>query len=176
MTVAAPRQPNRAKGAAAVSAAALAIATAFIATHEGEDLVARVDVLGKGRPVTYCYGETSGNVRVGQRFTHEQCLAALYQSARKHAAEVQSCLDVKVPDATAAAFYDFGYNLGATTFCRSKSSVLRKAQAGDLFGACKAIGLYVYSAGRDCRLKSSKCGGITKRRQDEVALCLRGLR
>lgn len=66
-----------------------------------------------------------------------------------------------------------GYNMGATTFCRSSMS--RKAKAGDLRGACKALGLYVFSGGKDCRLKASNCGGIVKRRQDEIALCERGL-
>jgi hypothetical protein len=33
----------------------------------------------------------------------------------------------------------------------------------------------MYSAGKDCRIKANRCGGIPKRRTAEVALCLEGL-
>jgi lysozyme len=171
MTVTAPRDPRRAKGAAGVSAVALAIATAMIAAHEGEVRIPYVDRLGRGQPLSVCYGETHG---VEQReYSHAECMAMLERSALKHAEAISPCLPPGLPDQTAAAFYDFGYNVGATTFC--KSSVSRKAKAGDLAGACRAIGLYVYSGGRDCRIKANRCGGIVKRRQDEIALCLKGV-
>lgn len=173
MTVEAPRQPNRAKGAAAVSAAALAIATALIASNEGEVRHVYVDHLGRGEPLSWCYGETAGNVKLGDTFTHEECIGFLRKSAEKHAKAILPCIPAGLPDRTAAAFYDFGYNIGSAGFCRS--SVSRKAMAGDLRGACRSISLYVYSAGKDCRVKANKCGGITRRRADETALCLSGL-
>lgn len=148
--------------------------TTFAAQYEGLATVAYVDHLGRGKPITWCYGETSGDVRVGQKFTPQECRAALQKSAYKHAAAIQPCLPQGLPDKTAAAFYDFGYNLGPQAFCRS--SISRKALAGDLRGACRAIGLYVYSAGKDCRIKANRCGGIPRRRNDEIALCLEGLR
>lgn len=173
MTTEAPRQPNRAKGAAAVSAAALAIATGFIAVREGEVRHTYVDGAGRGgRVLTYCYGATAG-ARLGQTYTHEECLVSLREQALKHAAEVQSCLPSRLPDQTAAAFYDLGYNIGSAGFCRS--TVARKANAGDLPGACAAIGRFVYSNGRDCRVRSNGCYGIAKRRSDEISLCLKGL-
>lgn len=159
--------------AGGVSAGALAIMTLFAADFEGLELVAYVDHLGRGKPITWCYGETSGNVREGDRFTPEECRAALQASALKHAKAVSPCLPPGLPDKTAAAFYDFGYNVGPATFC--KSSISRKALAGDLRGACNAIGLYVYTAGKDCRVKANRCGGIIRRRNDEIRLCLEGL-
>lgn len=173
MTAEAPRQPNRAKGAAAVSAAALAIATAFIAVREGEVRHTYVDRAGRGGNVlTYCYGATAG-AKAGQTYTHAECLVSLREQALKHASEVQSCLPGGLPPETAAAFYDFGYNIGSGGFCRS--SVARKANRGDLAGACRAIGLYVLSNGKDCRIRSNGCYGVAKRRTDETALCLSGL-
>jgi lysozyme len=159
--------------AAGVTAGALAIMVAFTAAHEGEVRQTYVDHIGAGGAVlSYCYGETKGAV-AGRTYTHEECLAQLQASARTHFQEVAKCLPAGLPDLTAAAFGDGGYNLGSPTFC--KSSMSRKALAGDLPGACDAFLLYVYSNGKDCRLKASNCAGIVNRRRDERALCLSGL-
>jgi len=61
-----------------------------------------------------------------------------------------------------AAFTSLAFNVGVPTFCRS--SVARKANAGDMAGACKAIGLYVYAGGKVVR-------GLQNRRKAEIALC-----
>jgi lysozyme len=158
---------------AGFSAAALAVACALIASHEGEVRRTYVDRLGKGSPLTYCYGSTQGAVE-GRTYNHAECLAALETDAKRHAKDIAPCLPPGLPPKTAGAFIDFGYNVGATTFC--KSSVSRKALAGDLHGACRSIGLYVYSNGKDCWLKTSRCGGIPRRRADEITLCQEGLR
>lgn len=162
-----------ARQTAGISAGALIIMCCFTAVREGEVRHTYVDRLGKGGNVlTYCYGATAG-AKEGQIYTHEECLASLQDQALKHATEVQACLPIGLPDKTAAAFYDVGYNIGSSGLC--KSSISRKAKSGDLVGACKAIGLYVYSNGRDCRVKANNCFGIAKRRQDEMSLCLSGL-
>lgn len=168
----APRAPRRAKGAAAVSVAALSLATVMVASHEGIALVPYIDRLGKGQPVTVCYGETRG-VIAGRRYSKAECDAMLKARVLQHAVEAQACLPQGLPTETAAAFYDFAYNVGSTTFCRS--SVARKAAVGDLKGACRAIGLFVYSNGKDCRNPASRCSGIVTRRNEEVRRCLGGL-
>lgn len=157
--------------ASGVTAAALALACMLIAGHEGEVRHVYADKLAGGI-ATYCYGSTAGAV-AGKNYTHAECLSALQVDAQRHAVDVQRYLPANLPDQTAAAFYDFGYNVGAATF--AKSSVSRKALAGDLPGACRAMALYVFVGGKDCRLAASRCGGIVKRRDDEVALCLKGL-
>jgi len=168
-----PASNRKIAPAAGVTAGALAIMVAFTAAHEGEVRHTYVDHIGKGGAVlSYCYGETAGAI-AGRTFTHEECLAQLQASAAAHAKDVVKCLPAGLPDSAAAAFYDAGYNLGAPTFC--KSSMSRKALAGDLPGACDALLLYVYSNGKDCRLKASNCAGIVARRKDERALCLSGL-
>ena len=175
MTVPANLRPAinpRTEKAAGVTAAALALACALIAGHEGKVNTTYIDALGRGKPLTYCYGSTVGAV-AGKRYTEEQCEQALYRDARQHANDILPYLPPRLPDRTAAAFYDFGYNVGAETFRRS--SVSRKALAGDLAGACRAMGLYVFTQGKDCRIAANRCGGIIKRRNAEVALCLSGL-
>lgn len=158
--------------AAGVSAIALALACTLIASFEGKVNTTYVDRLGKGQPLTYCYGSTVNAVK-GQTYTDAQCQQALYRDARQHANDILPYLPPRLPDKTAAAFYDFGYNVGAQTF--AKSSVSRKALAGDLAGACRAINLYQFSNGKDCRIAANRCGGIPRRRAAEVKLCLEGL-
>lgn len=160
--------------AAGVSAAALAIMVGFTSLREGEVRHTYVDRLGKGGAVlSYCYGATAG-ARLGQTYTHTECVASLQGQALKHAGEAQACLPYRLPDKTAAAFYDLAYNIGSAGFCRS--TVARKAQAGDLPGACRAIQLYRYSNRKDCSIRSNGCYGVWKRRVDETALCLGGLK
>lgn len=157
---------------AGVSAAALAIMVSFTAVHEGEVRIPYIDSLGRGKPITVCYGSTH-NVKVGHVYTHQECLDALKVEGERHAEDVQRCLPGGLPDNTAASLYDFGYNVGATAFC--KSSVSKLALAGDTKTACYAMGKFVWSGGKDCRIKANKCSGIVIRRADEIALCLKGL-
>lgn len=174
-------------GGGTVTAAALALAVGLISSHEGEVRRTYVDRLGRGEPLTYCYGETAGAV-AGRTYTHAECLEALRTSAMAHAQDVARCLPPKLPDATAAAFYDMGYNLGAPLFCRSAiyraptakiphptQGLAWKANHGDLAGACAAISLFTYSAGKDCRIAANRCSGIVKRRAAERELCDEGL-
>lgn len=177
MTDAADRFPLSKRGKAivgggTVTAAALALAVGLISSHEGEVRRTYVDQLGRGKPLTYCFGETSGAVK-DRNYTHEQCLEALRASAMTHAQGVARCLPPKLPDATAAAFYDFGYNAGAATFCNS--SMARDARAGHLAAACADLPKYVFTSGKDCRIAASRCGGIVRRRNAEKELCERAL-
>jgi lysozyme len=157
------------KAAGGSAAAALALAMVLIAAREGEVRHTYTDINGK---LTYCFGSTAGAVR-GKTYTHAECLAALQQDAAAHAAEIAPCLPASLPAPTRAAFISAGYNMGAPTFCRSSMS--RRAKAGDLPGACAALSLYVFSGGMNCRLAASRCSGIVKRRVAERELCERGL-
>lgn len=165
------KAPAKVAVGATVSAGALALMVVFTAAHEGEVRKTYIDVLGGGK-LTYCYGSTLDAV-AGAVFTHQECLDALQRDGRSHAEAVQHYLPSNLPDQTAAALYDFGYNVGAATF--AKSSVSRRALAGDLPGACRAMALYMFTNGKDCRLAASRCAGIPIRRNDEVVLCLKGL-
>jgi lysozyme len=141
----------------------------LIAGREGEVRHTYADVNGK---LTYCFGSTAGAVR-GKTYTHAECLAALQHDAEGHAAEIAPCLPASLPVQTRAAFISAGYNMGAPTFCRSSMS--RRAKAGDLRGACAALSLYVSAAARTAGLAASRCSGIVKRRVAERELCERGL-
>jgi lysozyme len=159
---------------AAGSAGVIAAAIAFTPGWEGMDAVAKRDVIGTGHPVTYCYGQTDefGKVKVGTRFTKQECDAKLAQSLPKYLAEIEQCIKVPMPDKTMAAFLDAAYNAGSAAVCRSP--MVKLTNAGDLRGACNAFaGWYVRSDGQVRRGLVARRGGDG--RKGEKQLCLEGL-
>ena len=75
---------------------------------------------------------------------------------------MDACVNVPMKSYQWAAFTSLAFNIGVSAFCRS--SIARKANAGDMAGACKAIGLYVYAGGRVVK-------GLVNRRKAEIELC-----
>lgn len=152
------------------SAAALALAGVIVAASEGKRNDPYKDMLAGGI-WTVCYGDTHVPMR---RYSDAECKALLTASLKKHGDQgIAKCLPAGLPDATQAAFLSVGYNVGVQGFCRSSMS--RKAWAGDLKGACASISLYQFVGGKDCRNPANRCAGIPKRRADERALCEQGL-
>lgn len=159
-----PPKARNAKGpAAAVMAAAILIATPVIMTKEGKRNVGYRDVIGVP---TACYGATGQGVKVGQRYTDAECNTRLAKDVRAHAEKIVACIKVPVSAKTEAAFISFAFNVGTGAFC--KASLTRKLNAGDYAGACNGLLAWDYAGGK-------RVAGLTKRRQDERALCLAGL-
>lgn len=138
-----------------------AIAVVVVGGFEGLRTVAYRDPVGIP---TVCFGETLG-VRMGDRYTVEECRAMLADRLVEFDAGIRPCLAQPVPDPTRAAFVSFAYNIGIGGFC--KSIVARLWNNGDRVGACDALLRYVYA-------KGIKLPGLVKRRQQERALCLQG--
>lgn len=143
-------------------ASALAIAATLVAGAEGLRQAAYLDPVGIP---TICFGETRG-VKMGDTATTEQCRAMLSGRLVEFSAGIDRCLTARVPDQSYAAFLSFAYNVGTGAFCGS--TLARKANAGDLSGACDELL-------RWDKAKGIKLPGLTKRRQDERALCRQGL-
>ena len=114
---------------------------------------------------TVCYGERV-NAPLGKLYTKAQCDEMLAIALVTHGAQIAKCLPPQLPDATRAAFTSFGYNVGSTKFCGS--TLARKANAGDLKGACNELPKWIYAGG-------VKLPGLVRRRTAEKALCLQGL-
>jgi lysozyme len=90
----------------------------------------------------------------------------LAEDVIKHGLEISPCLPDELPIETRAAFISFGFNVGSSAFCRSTLS--RKALAGDLRGACAELSKWTKSAGR-------VMAGLVRRRVAERKLCESGL-
>lgn len=147
------------------SAGIAGLAMLTVAGFEGVRTVAYYD---PPKVATICYGETRG-VKIGDTATLEECKAKLRASLDRFSTAIDRCLPENLPDQTYVAFLSTAYNIGDAAFCGS--SMARKANAGDLEGACDALLAWDKAtiAGVKVRLV-----GLTKRRQEERMLCLRG--
>ena len=144
--------------------AAGGLAIALVGGWEGLKLTSYRDVIGVW---TACYGETRG-IKPGMRFTKAQCDTMLIDGLEDFEAGMRACLarPDAIPEKPYVAFLSLAYNVGVGTFCRS--SVAKKANAGDLRGACDALMLYVNAGGR-------RIQGLMNRRTAERKLCLEGV-
>ncbi len=145
----------------AATAAAITLATPLVVRWEGTVLRGYKDPIGI---VTACVGHTKTAV-LGRTYTQAECMALLKRDMQEHADEIAHCITRPLPVETHAAFISFAFNVGSAAFCRS--TLLRKANAGDLVGACNELPRWNRAGGRELQ-------GLTNRRMAERELCLRG--
>lgn len=145
--------------------AAGALAVTVVGAYEGLRLNSYRDVIGVW---TICYGETRG-VGSGMRFTKAQCDQKLVDGLEDFERGMRACLTAPdaIPDKPYVAFLSLSYNIGTGAFCRS--TVARRANAGDLRGACDALLAFNRAGGTVVR-------GLDNRRKAERKLCLEGIR
>jgi lysozyme len=149
----------------AVAAAGLFVSIPKEESGGKEYLTAYRDIVGIW---TICDGDTK-NVRPGMVETREGCRKRLESQLLAHAKPVMACtprLAEKGRDFQRWAAVSLAYNIGTGAYCRS--SIDRAFDAGK------------WRAGCDAMLKWNKAGGrvitgLTKRRERERAICLRGL-
>lgn len=144
-------------------AAAGLLAVSTIGGHEGLRTAAYRDSIGVP---TICYGETKG-VRMGMRYTKEDCQKMFVERLDQFANAVEKCVKRPMSDKTEVAFVSLAYNIGTGGFC--KSSVVRLFNAREPREACNAM------------LRFNRAGhrvlaGLSHRRQQERKLCLEGLK
>jgi lysozyme len=121
---------------------------------------------------TACDGITRG-VKPGQVYTEAECTALLERELVIHATGVLRCtpaLDpARYPNQVSAATL-LAYNIGVAGYC--SSIVARRFNAGNYQGACHAF--LMWNKARVNGLLRPVLG-LTRRRERERALCLRGL-
>lgn len=145
----------------AIAAGTLAASAAVVMYFEGKENTAYVDPVGI---VTICYGHTA-TARIGQTHSDAECERLLQQDLGTAMTAVNRELP-NAPELTKAALASFTYNVGVGAFQRS--TLLRKAKAGDLHGACNELMRWTYAGGR-------QLNGLVRRREAERELCLQGL-
>jgi lysozyme len=153
---------SRAKLVAKIGAGATALAVPLVMLYEGTVLQSYRDPIGI---VTACVGHTGPELRMGQRYTRQQCEGMLYGDLLKHA-QALDCIKQPMTDGQKAAFLSFAFNVGNKAFC--DSTLARKANAGDMPGACAELSRWTRAGGRELP-------GLVKRRAAERELCERGL-
>lgn len=149
-------------------AIALTLATALAVPMEGLRQWAYRDVTGLP---TICFGSTVG-VKMGDFRTVPECKALLTKEM-SHVIETVDRCRPGLPPEVLAAFSDAAYNLGEHIACDgNRSTAARMLLRGDIRGACDQLPRWNRArvAGVSVQLP-----GLTKRREMERQLCLRGI-
>lgn len=166
-------------GVTVATAVALAIAVPAVKKYEGFTPTVVPDRLAGGLP-TGGYGETVG-VTLGETRSEQYWSDRLAVRLKEdYDAGIGECIRVELPDGVRAYAISTAYNAGAAAVC--KSPMVKKWNAGDIEGGCRAI--YTEDAeGRPTgwRISSRPAGpgtplvvspGLVNRRKDERAKCL----
>lgn len=153
---AAPRSSGLGIGLGAGSLAAL---LALVSYHEGYIPHTYADPVGIP---TICFGHTGADVTPGRVATRAECEGLLREDLGQAWDAVHRCITSPMRPHQAAALTSFAYNVGGAALC--KSTLARKANAGDWPGACAELDRWVYARAR-------KLPGLVKRRAAERALC-----
>lgn len=145
-----------------LGASTAALVVPLVISYEGTVTHSYKDPIGL---VTACHGHTGSDIKMGQTFTDEQCRQFLESDLIKHAADLQ-CIKAPLAPEQRAAFLSFAYNVGGEKFCGS--TLVRKANAGDLAGACNELRRWTMAGGKELP-------GLVKRREAERNLCMKGV-
>lgn len=134
--------------------------------------------LDSGKVATACTGATGAEITAaynsGRVFTEKECRAIDERNFATHAESVYRLVTYRpLPDLTGAAFISFHFNVGANQF--ASSTLLRKANAGDMKGACEQLPRWT-------RVKGVVVRGLENRRYlgdnervSERTVCMIGL-
>ncbi len=150
--------PNKIQMAAAGGLMALTVA--MVTNFEGYESKPYRDVVGV---LTVCYGHTGSDIIPTKTYTKAECDALLEKDLAIVAKVVNPLIKVNIPDYTRAALYSFTYNVGTGAF--SRSTLLKKLNAGDQAGACNELKRWIYAGGKPWK-------GLMTRREVENAVCL----
>lgn len=133
-----------------------------IVIHEGYSEKAIIPV--PGDVPTIGFG-TTGGVKMGDTTTPPRALSRALMDVATFEGAIKQCVNVPLRQTEYDAYVSLTYNIGATAFC--SSTLVRKLNAGDYVGACKEILRWDKFKGQPLR-------GLTLRRQQEYALCMKG--
>lgn len=144
----------------------VALSGAFlVAPSEGLVLGTYKDPVGI---VTSCFGHTGPELKMGQKFTEEQCIKQLGDDLVKHDRELSKI--VKVPyksDYQHAALLSFSYNVGIANV--RSSTLLKKLNVYDYDGACYELTKWVFATQNGVKVKLK---GLVTRRTNEYKYCM----
>ncbi len=137
----------------------IAGALVLIPAYEGVRYEPYKDVAGV---LTVCYGHTGSDIQLGKLYSDAECNALLHDDLTKVRRAVDPMIKVPIDDNTRVAIYSFVYNVGPGAF--SRSTMLRKLNAGDIAGACDEMKRWTYAGGKQWQ-------GLINRRETERAIC-----
>ena len=153
----APKRPSKSL-AVIVGAAAAAGLLALVPKFEGTKLTTYRDPIGV---LTYCTGATE-DAAWGKTYSPAECREQLDRDLARHAEGLMACIKAPMTAGQKVAFVDLAYNVGVGAVCNS--TLARKANAGDMAGACAELSKWTRAGGQ-------VLPGLVRRRQAERDLC-----
>lgn len=151
------KRPTRPLAAIVGTAAAAGLLT-LVPKFEGTVLTTYRDPVGV---LTYCTGATE-DAAWGKTYSPAECREQLDRDLARHAEGVMACIKAPLTAGQKIAFVDLAYNVGVGAVCNS--TLARKANAGDLAGACAELSKWTRAGGQ-------VLPGLVRRRQAERDLC-----
>lgn len=144
-----------------------------LAVEEGYTDRAVIPVEGD-RP-TYGFGSTfrldGTPVQMGDKTNPVEAIQRTLQHIQNDEAGLKKCVTAPLYQVEYDIMLNFGYQYGIPTLC--KSSIVKKANAGDYIGSCKAYLQYKRVNGYDCSTPGNKrCWGVWKRSVDRYNACM----
>lgn len=156
--------------AATVTGAALMVASPLLEEVEGVIYQVYYDIAGIP---TVCHGITGKDVIPGKTYTRRECDALLAKHMKFAADAVDKAVKVDIPVSMRAAMYSFTFNAGTGAF--RKSTMLKKINKGDLYGACNELWNWTkYTDPKTGKKKHSE--GLKNRRAVEYKYCVMELK
>jgi lysozyme len=110
-----------------------------------------------------CYGHTGPELKLGQKFTDQQCLDQLADDLSEAEDGVEQEITVPLNTYQKAALISFVYNVGQPALHRSTMRVL--FNQGDYTDGCDQLLSWVYA-------NKKKLAGLEARRELERSMCL----
>lgn len=156
---------------AAISVSAAALVS--LALHESYTEEAIIPTQGDRPTVGFgsTFKEDGSPVAMGERITPPRALARTLAHVQKDEAGIKQCVTAPLYQHEYDTLVDFAYQYGVPTLC--KSSIVRRANAGDYIASCNAYLLYKYAAGYDCSTPGNKrCAGVWTRQLERQKKCL----
>lgn len=145
-------------GITGLAIAAILLAASIIKPWEGKENKPYRDVVGV---LTVCYGHTGKDIEM-RNYTDSECDALLHADMKTANAAVNRCITRPIAIHIEAALTSAAFNIGDKVVCGS--GLQRKANAGDIAGACAELDRWVYAKGR-------KIKGLVNRRAAERRMC-----
>lgn len=140
---------------------ALALSGGYlVSTYEGKVNKTYLDPVNI---ITSCYGHTGPELKLGQKFTDDECLEQLADDLVEHDKGMLKAIKVPLTDYQHAAFLSFCFNVGVKA-C-TNSTAFKKLNAKDYAGACNELLRWT-------KAKGKVLAGLVKRREAERKVCL----
>ena len=150
-------------------------AAALVALIVEEGYTDRAVIPVKGDVPTLGNGSTThldgSPVRMGDTTTPVKAVVRTLAYVQDQDAKIKRCVTAPLHQGEYDIMANFGYQYGIYALC--KSSMVRKANAGDYVGSCNAYLQYKFVAGYDCSTPGNRrCYGVWTRQLERHAQCM----